>query len=263
MDPDDVAHFATFGYVVVRGALDGAALAAEVKAALDDGAAPVVGTGVARVQYLPLMTERTPLSLSLVDALAPWAAALLGGPVLPLRAKGMRYHGATTWHRDADGPFASLGCAAYLEPLSGRNGALRVLPGSHTGTFADDAAAWFAGGGKGVDDVAGVVVDTVPGDVIVFDEHLFHASGGGGQRHQWRVDYVRDPDDDAAADALRAWCAPVFDVAWDGGYDADRYPSYPPLSSSSRLWAARLAALGVVDLAAAQEAAMRARRARR
>jgi hypothetical protein len=37
------------------------------------------------------------------------------------------------------------------------------------------------------------VIETEPGDLIVIDEHLFHASSGGAVRRQWRVDYLPVP----------------------------------------------------------------------
>src|SRR5262249_35930230 len=67
----------------------------------------------------------------------PVATTLLGGPVLPTRAKGVLYGGDTPWHADSAFAVASVGFAAYLEPLRAETGALRVLPGSHRGDFTE------------------------------------------------------------------------------------------------------------------------------
>ncbi len=37
------------------------------------------------------------------------------------------------------------------------------------------------------------VLETEPGDVIVFDEHVWHASMGGRNRRQWSATFVLDP----------------------------------------------------------------------
>jgi len=112
---------------------------------------------------------------------------------------------------------ASVGFACYLEPLDGATGALRVAPGSHrplrAPAPADDPS----------DDHA---VGTEPGDVIVFDEHLLHASRGGTLRRQWRVDYVARPADAAEEAVVRRYYADIFSPDWDAGYDVDAFPSY-------------------------------------
>ena len=124
--------FRTFGFVVLRQFFDPSPLAAEIDQVMHDGlVSDVSSSGEIRFQYVPMMTARTPVSLSLLDRVEAVAAALLGGPVLPTRAKGARYSGNTPWHTDSAFPLASVGFLAYLEPLGAENGALRVLPGSH------------------------------------------------------------------------------------------------------------------------------------
>lgn len=98
-------------------------------------------------------------------------------------------------------------------------------------------------------------VETEPGDLLVFDEHLFHASAGGGVRRQWRVDFVRDPDDLDSEQVVRQYFAGIFPADWDGGYDSVRYPSYgSDWLASGQPSVERLRALGVYELAARQEA---------
>jgi hypothetical protein len=104
-------------------------------------------------------------------------------------------------------------------------------------------------------------LETEPGDVIAFDEHLFHASFGGGIRRQWRVDYICNPASDEAEDQAKAYFRELYRPDWDGGYDVDRYPSYgSDWRDSGRPSVARLEALGVYELAATQEAFARSRR---
>lgn len=267
MNTKDIEHFRTFGFVVLRAVFAPDPLRTELDAALAAGHAEPLGTGVTRFRYGPLMGAETPHSRALLDRCAPWAAALAGRPVLPARAKGQHYLGDTAWHTDSDHPILSLGCLAYLESLQAANGALRVLPGSHQPAWGAQIAQSQAMLGSEADALPGVPLPTEPGDLIVFDEHLYHASAGGGLRRQWRADFVIDPrggpGEGVASEqaAVEAWFAQIFPPNWDGGYDVDVLPSYPAqwLADHPEV-AARLRHLGVLDRAARQEAYARAQR---
>lgn len=258
----DVAYFQTFGFVVLRHAFDPRSLAAEIGRVMCDGlvSASRASSSEIRFNYVPMMTAETPVSLSLLDRAEAVAATLLGGTVLPTRAKGVRYCGNTPWHTDTSFPIASVGFAAYLEPLGEQDGALRVLPGSHRRELGDAIRAL---GGVGMDatSLPAHVVVTEPGDVIAFDEHLFHASFGGGARRQWRADFVRDPVGAEAESQTKSYFEGIYPHDWDGGYDVDRYPSYGRVwRDSERVSAARLGELGVYELAERQEAFARLRK---
>ncbi len=256
----EAARFRTFGFVVLRRFFEPGPLAEEIDHALDVGLVASVDPsagGEIRFRYAPMMTAETPVSLSLLDRTEAVARALLGGPTLPTRAKGVRYSGDTPWHADSTSPVASVGFAAYLEPLDADTGALRVLPGSHRPEMSDALRA-FGAAGRAAAELPAHVIVTDPGDVIAFDEHLFHASSGGGTRRQWRVDHALDAPGPEAEERLRAYFAAIYPAGWDGGYDVRRFPSYgADFRASGRPAAARLAALGVYDLAAAQECGSR------
>jgi hypothetical protein len=249
--PDDVARaeFRARGFAVMRAAFDPGPLSDEVDRTLADAlrASATDNTGGGRIEfrYVPMMCERTPVSLSLIDALAGPAAGLLGRPVLPVRAKGTRYFGGSGAHRDSELDVASVVFLAYLEPLTASSGALRVQPGSHIASVSDTNDAL-----DGLTDA----VETEPGDVIALDEHLLHGSAGGVDRRQWRVDFVADPVDAAETARVRECFSLTFPADWDGGYDVDRYPSYGAhWRSANRPWVERLGELGVYELAEAQE----------
>jgi hypothetical protein len=253
--------FRTFGFGMLRQFFDPHLLAVEIDQVMHDGlVADVSRTGGIRFQYVPMMTAKTPVSLSLLDRVEAVAAAVLGGCVLPTRAKGVRIFGNTPWHTDSASPLSSVGFLAYLEPLAAEDGALRVLPGSHHPDFRDALR------GLGVDGTADLalpaqVVVTEPGDLILLDEHLYHASFGGATRRQWRVDFVKAPVGAEAEYLTKLYFAGLYPADWDGGYDVDRYPSYgPDWRDSGRPAVAQLDALGVYELAAAQEAFTRSRR---
>jgi hypothetical protein len=253
--------FQTFGFVVLRRFFEPGPLAAEIDRVMADGTgADVSRSGDIRFQYVPMMTAETPVSLSLLDPAEIVAAGLLGGPVLPTRAKGVRYFGDTPWHTDSDSALTSVGFLAYLEPVGADSGALRVLPGSHHPQLGGAIRALGTAGLAALT-LPYHVVATEPGDIILLDEHLFHASFGGGTRRQWRLDYVRSPVGAEAENRTKAYFANTYAPDWDGGYDVDRYPSYgPDWRSSDRATVAQLEALGVYELAATQEAFTRSRR---
>jgi ectoine hydroxylase-related dioxygenase (phytanoyl-CoA dioxygenase family) len=83
------------------------------------------------------------------------------------------------------------GCLAYLEPVGADSGALRVIPGSHHPQFRE-ALRELGSTGLRDSSLPAHVVATEPGDLLLLDEHVLHASFGGGIRRQWRVDYLEE-----------------------------------------------------------------------
>ncbi|MCK6546431.1 phytanoyl-CoA dioxygenase family protein [Myxococcota bacterium] len=263
------------GFVVLRRAFDPSALDVEADRALRDGlvasfAAGVAG-GVVSGGYVPMMSAHTPVSLALLDHFHTIAEALTGRPMLPGRAKIVRYLGGVAWHRDSDLPLTSLGFLAYLEPLGAEQGALRVIPRSHHTSTAAELTAHLATAyppgatlAEKVGALPGHAVETHPGDVIVMHEHLFHASLGGSSRRQWRVDFVADPRGPDEESLTREYYRTIHRVGWDGGYDVDRYPTYgPSWVGSGRDYLPRLDALGAHAAADAEESWVRVHRRER
>jgi hypothetical protein len=239
VDHASIERFRAEGFVVLRNAFDPGPLAEEIDTALRDGFradAPVnLGSGGVGFQAVVLMCERTVVSLSLLDRLAPVASQLLDREVVPGRAKGTRYTGESDWHRDSDVPVPGMSFVAYLESLNVGIGALRVRPRSHANAHAT------------CDEL---VLETEPGDLIAFDDHLMHASFGGTVRRQWRIDFCADPANEVEESLVRADYARILDGAWDLGDDVERYPSFGPYwRSLDRPWTTRLGDLGVYELA--------------
>jgi hypothetical protein len=237
------------GFVVLRGDIDPVPLGEEFDTVFrdafegDEGATTRhQGSGTVAFKYAPMMCERTPISLALVDKFSVIAADLLGRAVLPGRAKGSRYFGDTSWHRDSEHDVVSLGVVCYLEALRAGNGALEVIAGSHSNRSMrlPDATS-----GDATDSYE--VIETEPGDVIIFDEHLIHGSTGGDVRRQWRVDFVIDPDSEHETASVGGWFdQSIPDEHHDPGYNAERYPSYGPhWRALGRPWTQRLRELGV------------------
>jgi hypothetical protein len=102
---------------------------------------------------------------------------------------GNYYVGDTGWHSDGWNSSGLLftKIALYLDPLARDTGALRVIPGSHKpgSGFADaverDIGQSKARWGWEGREVPAVVLETRPGDVLVFNHNTKHASFGGGK----------------------------------------------------------------------------------
>src|SRR5687768_2671867 len=114
LSAQSVDAFRTLGFLVLRQFFEPGPLVAEVDHVIADGRCGTARWGDMRFQYVPMMTSRTPESLALLDRSEAVAAALLGGPVLPTRAKCVQYVGDTPWHVDSEVPLASVGVLAYL-----------------------------------------------------------------------------------------------------------------------------------------------------
>ncbi len=235
-----VDHFRTFGFVVLRGYLAdrATALRAETDAAIRDAYATSyderVIDGISG-HYLPMASRLTPVSASLacddprfLDA----AGQLLGGPVIPECPEGVLYFAEASWHNDDGIGVRGVKFAAYFDQLTAGNGALRLVPGSHhpeqnarpaayrkrqlpIRTDAD-AAAYQAS-------IPGYVAATVPGDVIAFDLHTWHASAGGRDRLAWTAVYQRCPETDAERDRTLRSVHDSFEQAFRG-FETGRYP---------------------------------------
>jgi hypothetical protein len=226
-------------------------------------------------QYVPMMCEQTPVSLRLIADLAGPARELLGREVLPVRAKGTRYFGGTAWHRDLELDLASAGFASYLEPLDASSGALRVVKGSHRAPLpglsegmpvpeampVPEGMPLPEGMPQKSSSRHGEAIETEPGDVLVFDEHLWHSSVGGRTRRQWRIDFIGDPETDEEEALARQYFAQIFSVGWNGGYDVDRFPSYGRYLRDAGLpWVDRLRELRALDAADGEEDFVRSHR---
>ena len=148
--------------------------------------------GFKHTQIVPMLDHSERLCSLLDDArILGIASAILGDDFNYAGGDGDFWVGDTAWH--PDGSYADLFAiklAFYLDPLARDTGCLRVLPGSHLpesywrgGNMRPrnarefwDIAPWEIPGN--------VAIETNPGDLIVFNHSLFHASFGGGNRRR-------------------------------------------------------------------------------
>ncbi len=118
------------------------------------------------------------------------AASLMGEDFNYLGGDANYYVGDSGWHSDGwhdHGLFVKM--AFYLDPVMRETGCLRVIPGSHwVGSpwvpslrKLGNPQPHFGIAGR---DVPCVALESRPGDVVVFNHNLQHASFGGGNRRR-------------------------------------------------------------------------------
>lgn len=265
----DRLHFQTFGFVVLRQAID-AATVASLSAESDRTVRDATGSRFGQLDeqggitghFIPATSEHTPLSMQLAQDLAPAAETLLQMPLLFVMAQHTLLFDATAWHDDTGHDVPSIKALAYLDALKADTGALRVLPGSHvlpaghinpvmTDEVPFDEERWR----QATRDIPCHVIDSQPGDVILFDEHLWHASIDGRNRRLWSAFFVKDPKTRDEETKVRNYLASQFVPDMDLDYDARRYPSYGRSfrKHAPKRWVERLDRLGAFAAADQEE----------
>jgi hypothetical protein len=186
-----IETFRTLGMLVLAGALDGVTLGGlteEVDAAIA-GAGPrnTEGGGITG-HYVPAGDR--PASAALVERFEPLAEQLLRKAAFPVAPFEILYFSEAWWHTDVGPDVQAVKIATYLETLDARNGALRVLPGTHL----IDQRRLSVLHRLNPHQVPCHVIESRPGDVILFHVHLWHAALNGRDRRQWAVEYFAFPE---------------------------------------------------------------------
>ncbi len=138
---------------------------------------------------------------------------LLGPGFVWVGSDGNLYVGNTGWHPD-NGKWMTdliIKMAFYLDPVTKDTGCLRVIPGSHLRGLGEQLRELrptesAADSPYGVDGryVPCVALESEPGDVVVFDQRLFHASYGGKTgRRMFTINFMTEPRNASDYDILR------------------------------------------------------------
>jgi hypothetical protein len=183
----DRHFFETFGFLVVPGAVrdEMGWIEPEFEQVFSDQ--NIVHDGQTRTMVLGFIARRERLcrllELPIIEELL---VSLLGPDATYIGSDGNYYTGDTQWHSDGRhtvGTFVKM--AFYLDPVDGGSGALRVIPGSHRLTdpewdarqAASSQELWDIAG----DRVPASVLQSEPGDLVVFNHNLMHSSWGGSE----------------------------------------------------------------------------------
>lgn len=201
LTPQQLTFFQTFGYLAFPGLLKDRIqeITREFEAIFarrGGGHAGQAHTGKQRSCIVPFLDQSEVLCTLLDDPrIHGIATSLLGDDFNYMPSDGNYYAGDTGWHSDGWHPETlHVKIAFYLDPLTRDTGCLRVIPGSHRigDTFAEalkneifsSAETWGLPGRE----VPAVALETVPGDILVFNHNLKHAAfGGSGWRRMFTM----------------------------------------------------------------------------
>lgn len=230
------AFFQTFGYLVLPVEAFGDVvdeLWAEGERALADA----FGGQETGTVFVPVMADSTPCSVRLLhdERLLQPTRRLLGTEPVVKPAKVARFAGPTGWHRDCHGEPPGLKAVCYLGPAGAEPVPLDLVPASHrgmVGTFIED----LLGQATPLDDPAvdrlgrgGVPTYRLwvrPGQLLIFDIHVWHANHSHEQRLQWSVTYLAAPRDAGSVGRVAQYLGDF--LTREHSYPADRFPYLPP-----------------------------------
>ncbi len=196
--------FETFGYLKLTGLLtDDIGWISDEFDAIWSRRPDIDHDGSHRTIYPDAFLNASPVLAQLIEhpLLRAVTDEVVGPDIVYYGGDGNYYSGDTGWHRDVfnipDGDEAKtivrhIKIAFYLDPLAATTGALRVIPGSHHlgDTYAQEIRGCLPVGttdlaedgtsdGVSSDDVPAIALPVVPGDILIFDHRILHASFGG------------------------------------------------------------------------------------
>ena len=192
-----VRFFETFGYLKLTQAFrdDIDWIISEFEQVFVDR--KMVHDGSKRSSVVPFVDQREKLC-TLLDhpVVVNTAKALVGDDFNYLGGDGNYYTGDTQWHTDG---FHTVGkyikMAFYLDPVRAASGALRVVPGTHPidtkwdGRHPGQAQELY---GIPPREFPAQALETDPGDLLIFNHNIMHASfGGSGFRRMFTLNLCR------------------------------------------------------------------------
>ena len=131
---------------------------------------------------------------------------------------------AHPWHADRGGTselgYTRIKIMLYLQPMEKDRGALRVIPGSHrsplheslepfeSAHYRNPNPTYFGMAGT---EVPCYPVETVPGDMLMFNQALYHAVYGKPERRRYvALKYAAKPTTEQHIESLKQRSANVF-----------------------------------------------------
>jgi ectoine hydroxylase-related dioxygenase (phytanoyl-CoA dioxygenase family) len=185
-------HFETFGFLLMPryySADEASAISQAFDDVLDHDRQGQPFRGDKRQAVLGVI-EKHPVLTSLADddRIYEPIEQLLGPDFVWIGSDGNLYVGDTRWHPDSDLlGYGRIKVAFYLDPVTRDTGCLRVVPGSHRPPLHDDLKRLREPGadptatpfGVAPRDLPQFPLESQPGDVVFFNQALWHASFGG------------------------------------------------------------------------------------
>jgi ectoine hydroxylase-related dioxygenase (phytanoyl-CoA dioxygenase family) len=207
-------HFETFGFIVWQQAFspdEMATITAQFEDVLAEDRQGQEFKGDKRQGVHGFLEMRDDLRKLLEDDRIFGAVEQLLGPgFVWIGSDGNLYVGDTRWHPDNSAQYARVKVAFYLDPVGAQTGCLRVIPGSHLPGLGDRLReAWpIDETGESPFGIGGSLIpyfplESVPGDVVFFDQRVFHSSYGGKTgRRMFTLNFGAKPTSRADYDNL-------------------------------------------------------------
>lgn len=228
LSAEDKLHFETFGFLFERQAFSGdeiAKITSDAGVLFEDGRE---GRPFGEAQQIPRFVESPRLSwLAEDDRIYGTVEGLLGPGFAWAGSEGnVTTNAVLRWHADRPGEtqlhFRRVKVNLYLDKMTAGSGALRVIPGSHRAPMhmdldflnelkTDPDARPF---GVEPHEMPGVALESNPGDVVFFNQSLYHAifNGWAGRRYI-ALKFAHKPGSAEDVDALMEYSPYVFDPA--------------------------------------------------
>ncbi|MEC7843084.1 MAG: phytanoyl-CoA dioxygenase family protein [Candidatus Latescibacterota bacterium] len=212
-------YFETFGFLVLRQVFDGREvdeIRRESERILLENRLGKPFHGERRQAMIPFF-EYSPVLRQIMedDRIFQLGEDLLGPGFLLNATEGNLHTGDTQWHGGGPEPelVPHIKIAFYLEPATRDTGAIRLIPGTNNPEFRqhlqplkdqceDSANQPFGISGA---DLPCQVVETEPGDLVIFPETTWHAAFGGPPgRSQHAINFMASPVTDEEIAHIKA-----------------------------------------------------------
>ncbi len=212
---EQLNHFDTFGFIVWRRAFSPdeiATIIAQFEDVLAEDRQGQTFKGDKRQGVHGFLEMREDLRKLLEDdRIYETVEQLLGPDFVWIGSDGNLYVGDTRWHPDNSAEYQRVKVAFYLDPVGAHTGCLRVIPGSHLPGLGDQLRdAWpIDESGESPFGVSGSEIpyfplESVPGDIVIFNQRVFHSSYGGRTgRRMFTLNFGAKPTSEADFDNLR------------------------------------------------------------
>ena len=227
LTPGQIAHFETFGFVILRQVFDADEVAI-IQQEVDEIFADDMNGGLVNDggHFVQPFFERKPYLSSLLadDRIYEIGVDLVGPDFILVQTEGRSRAGDTAWHGGGkeDGQYPrTVKINLYTGELTKDTGALRFVPGSHKASAPDLYEALrgnnndpdFRPFGMKPPEIPCYAAESQPGDLVLFTENTLHSSFGGRPgRQQNAINFMENPKTDEHV----AWIKGLYE-SWKFG----------------------------------------------
>ncbi len=231
------AHFKTFGFLILKQAFspeEMEAITLDFDLLIDAKKSPPSDEEKQMKHVVPFI-EKNPQLMNLAedDRIYGMMERLLGPGFIWGGSEGQDGRASADWHADRPGVdelfFTRIKVHLYLDATTEAIGALRVIPGSHRmplhellvtqllkyyfkqSATEDVPIASNALGVTGPE-MPSFALESTPGDIVLFNQSLFHAvyGGTGKQRRYIALKFAENPTTEKHIASLEKWTKYVF-----------------------------------------------------